>query len=251
MANENTPSKKSAAAKPAAKAAPAKAKPAPAKAKAPAQTAPSPKPSSEKAAPAKLAVAKPASVKAVPEAKTPKTTKPAAKPVPAKAASKPATRKPSAPRQITGDAPMAAAKKDAAQETFETVTTASNEAIKEGFEKSLSAINDFSAFQKDTVDAVISSATSTSKSIEELNAATLAFAKKSMEDGVAAAKTMAGAKSVQELIEIQADYTKSSLDAYLSEVNKASDLVSAMMKDSFKPINDRMVAAVEAMQSQR
>ncbi len=146
---------------------------------------------------------------------------------------------------------MAAAKKDAAQETFETVTTASNEAIKEGFEKSLSAINDFSAFQKDTVDAVISSATSTSKSIEELNASTLAFAKKSMEDGVAAAKTMAGAKSVQELIEIQADYTKSSLDAYLSEVNKASDLVSAMMKDSFKPLNDRMVAAVEAMQSQR
>lgn len=146
---------------------------------------------------------------------------------------------------------MAAAKKDAAQETFETVTTASNEAIKEGFEKSLSAINELSAFQKDTVDAVISSATTTSKSIEELNASTLAFAKKSMEDGVAAAKTMAGAKSVQELIEIQADYTKSSLDAYLSEVNKASDLVSAMMKDSFKPINDRMVAAVEAMQSQR
>jgi len=146
---------------------------------------------------------------------------------------------------------MAAAKKDAAQETFETVTTASNEAIKEGLEKSLSAMNDLSAFQKDTVDAVISSATSTSKSIEELNASTLAFAKKSMEDGVAAAKTMAGAKSVQELIEIQADYTKSSLDAYLSEVNKASDLVSSMMKDSFKPINDRMVAAVEAVQSQR
>lgn len=146
---------------------------------------------------------------------------------------------------------MAAAKKDAAQETFETVTTASNEAIKEGFEKSLSAINDFSAFQKDTVDAVIASATSTSKSIEELNASSLAFAKKSMEDGVAAAKTLAGAKSVQELIEIHADYTKSSLDAYLSEVNKASDLVSSMMKDSFKPLNDRMVAAVEAMQSQR
>jgi phasin family protein len=244
MANESTPAKKPATAKSAVKAAPAKAKPAAAKAKAPAK-----KPAPAKPVAAKTAPAKPAPVK------TPDTPNSAAKPVPAKAAPnsapKPATRKPSAPRQITGDAPMAAAKKDAAQETFETVTTASNEAIKEGFEKSLSAINDFSAFQKDTVDAVISSATSTSKSIEELNASTLAFAKKSMEDGVAAAKTMAGAKSVQELIEIQADYTKSSLDAYLSEVNKASDLVSAMMKDSFKPINDRMVAAVEAMQSQR
>ena len=146
---------------------------------------------------------------------------------------------------------MAAAKKDATQETFETVTAASNEAIKEGLEKSLSAVNEFSAFQKDTVDAVIASATTASKSIEELNSSAIAYAKKSMEDGVAAAKTMAGAKSVQELIEIQADYTKSSLDAYLSEVNKSSDLLSTLMKDSFKPLNDRMVAAVEALQSQR
>ncbi|MFW5660941.1 MAG: phasin family protein, partial [Oceanicaulis sp.] len=52
---------------------------------------------------------------------------------------------------------------------------------------------------------MIASATATSKSFEEMNASVMAFAKKSMEDGVAAAKTMAGAKSVQELIEIQAD----------------------------------------------
>ncbi|MEQ8405359.1 MAG: TIGR01841 family phasin [Oceanicaulis sp.] len=146
---------------------------------------------------------------------------------------------------------MAAAKKDAAKETFETVTAASNEAMKEGFEKSLNAMTEFSAFQKDTVDAVIATATATSKSLEEMNASALAFAKKSMEDGVAAAKTLAGAKSVQEMIEIHADYTKSTLDAYLSEVNKHSDLMSALMKDGFKPINDRMAAAVETLQSAR
>ena len=174
-----------------------------------------------------------------------------AKSAPAKPASKAKPSKPSAPRKYTGESPMAAAKKDAATQTFETVTSASNEAVKEGFEKSLNAINEFSAFQKDSVDAVIASATTATKSLEELNASTMAFAKKSMEDGVAAAKSMAGAKSVQELIELHADYTKSTLDAYLAEVNKSSDLVSTMVKDTFKPINDRMAAAVEAMQSQR
>ena len=173
------------------------------------------------------------------------------KPAPAKPASKPKTRTPSAPSKYSGEKSMAAAKKDAATQTFETVTTASNEAMKEGFEKSLNAVNEFSAFQKDSVDAVIASATTATKSLEELNASTMAYAKKSMEDGVAAAKSMAGAKSVQELIELQADYTKSTLDAYLAEVNKSSDLVSTMVKDTFKPINDRMSAAVEAMQSQR
>ncbi len=144
-----------------------------------------------------------------------------------------------------------AAKKDAAKETFETISVASNEAIKEGFEKSLAAFNDVSAFQKESVDAVIASATTATKSIEEINTSMVTFAKKSMEDSVSAAKSMAAAKSVQELIEIHADYTKSALDGYLAEMNKTNDLMSGMFKDSFKPLNDRMAAAVEMMQSQR
>lgn len=214
-----------------------------------AESAATAKPAGEKAhaQQAKLQTAR----KAAQKPKTEPKPEPKAKSAKARAKKPSSPRKPSAPRRYTGDSAMAAAKKDAAKETFETMTAASNEAVKEGFEKSLNAINEFSAFQKDTVDAVIASATATSKSIEEMNSATMAYAKKSMEDGVAAAKTMAGAKSVQELIEIQADYAKSSLDAYLSEVNKHTDLMSALVKDGFKPLNDRMAAAVEAMQSQR
>ncbi len=208
------------------------------------------------AAPAKKAaskkpVAKPAvkqAVKAVSPAKAAAPSAPRAK--------MPATRQPSPPRkyagQITGDTPMAtAAKKDFAKETIETFTSASNEALKEGFEKSLGAMSEFSAFQKDSVEAVIASATTTSKAIEELNALAVGYAKKSVEDGMSAAKSLASAKSVQEVIEIHADYTKSSLEAYLAEMNKVSDHVSAMVKDSMKPLNDRFAAAVEMMQSQR
>ena len=143
------------------------------------------------------------------------------------------------------------AAKNTAKDTIETMTTASNEAIKDGFEKSMKAVNDFSAFHKDSVDAVIASSTTAAKSLEELNAANLAYAKKSMEDSVAAAKSMAGAKSVQEVLEIQSDYAKSSLDAMMAEMNKNSDLMSNLVKDTFKPINDRFSAALELMQSQR
>lgn len=159
------------------------------------------------------------------------------------------TRKPSPPRKYSGAKAMTASK--TAKDTLDTMTAASNDAIKDGFEKSLNAVTEFSAFQKDTVDAVIASTTSTAKSLEELNAAAVAFAKKSMEDSVAAAKSMAGAKSVQEVLEIQSDYAKSSLDALMAEVNKNSDLMSNLVKESFKPINDRFSAALELMQSQR
>lgn len=185
---------------------------------------------------------------AKPAGKSPAGAKSEPKSVPAQAA-KP--RQPSSPRKITGDISMSNAKKDATAETLDKMSQASNKAVKEGFEKSLSALNDFSAFQKETVDAVIASANTTSKSLETLNANSIAFAKKSMEEGVSAAKSMSSAKSVQELIEIQADYTKSSLDAYLAEVNKATELMSSMFKDGFKPLNDRFAAAVEVAQSQR
>ena len=169
-----------------------------------------------------VAAAEPAKQSALPA-------KPVAK-APAKRAAKKTTgqskaRKPSPPRKYSGDKSMTATK-NTAKDTIETMTTASNEALKDGFEKSMNAVNEFSAFHKDSVDAVIASSTT-------------------------AAKSMAGAKSVQELIEIQSDYTKSSMDALLAEMNKSSDLMSSLFKDSFKPINERFSAALELMQSQR
>jgi phasin family protein len=176
---------------------------------------------------------------------------PKARPASARKTSGKTSRAPSPPRKFTGALAMANAKKDPAKEAIETVTAASHDAIKDSFEKSVNALNDFTAFQKDTVDAMIASATTTAKSVEEINTAAVAYAKKSMEESVAAAKTMAGAKSVQELIEVQSDYAKSAMDAYLAEVNRQSELMSDLMKQAFKPLNDRAAAAVELMQSQR
>ena len=41
-----------------------------------------------------------------------------------------------------------------------------------------------------------------------------------MEDHVAAAKSLTTAKSVQEVVELQTTFAKSSLEAYLAEMNK-------------------------------
>lgn len=221
----------------------------------PAETAEGAKPEAEKPV---VIVAK-AKPKAAPKTLTPKATQSKPDVAPAKKAApavkKPAPRKPSAPRKFTGtikgDSTMAAAKKDLAKETFETFTAASNDAVKDGIEKSLTAMNELNAFHKNSVEAVIASATTASKGFEELNALAAGYAKKSVEDSMSAAKALASAKSVQEVIEIHSDYTKASLEAYLAEVNKVSDHVSSMMKDSLKPLNERFAAAVELLQSQR
>ncbi|MCG8441432.1 MAG: TIGR01841 family phasin [Caulobacterales bacterium] len=144
-----------------------------------------------------------------------------------------------------------ATKVHTAEAAIETFANAGNKAFKENFEKAVSAFGDFNTFSKDNVEALVESVTKAGKGVEQINAAAMAYTKSTMEDGVAAAKKFASAKSVQEIVELQTDFAKSSLDTYIGEVNKMTDLVASTMKDTFKPINERVSAAVEFMQSNK
>ena len=138
-----------------------------------------------------------------------------------------------------------------ASEAFETMSIAGNKALKNGFEKAAEAFGDFNDFSKDNVDAFVASASTATKGAEKIGARVASYTKQSMEDGVATAKKVASVKSVQEFIELQSDFAKSSLDTYIGEVNKLADLYASSIKDAMKPLNDRMTAAVELMQAQR
>ena len=135
--------------------------------------------------------------------------------------------------------------------TMEAMTAATNDTFKEGFEKTLKAVNEATAFHKDTVEAVIASATVTGKGLETVTTNAAAYAKSAMEEGVAASKALSSAKSLQEIFEIQSSYAKSAMDTYLAELNKTSDLMSGLVKDGAKPLNTRFAAVVELAQSQR
>mgnify|MGYP003122744666 CR=1 FL=1 len=224
---------------PAAKAAKTDAKPA--QAKKPAAAKASAEPAAVKAAPVTKKAA-PATKKAAPAAK--KTAKKSAKKSPAR---KPAKSK-SSPKK---DTIMNNAQTTAVNETIEKITAAGNEAFKEGFEKSLKSVNEINSFAKDNVDAVIASATAAGKNAETLNANAVAYAKNSMESAVAATKALTTAKSVQDMIEVQTDFVKSSMDMFLGELNKTTDLYAGAVKEVAKPINERLSASVEMVQSAR
>ena len=144
---------------------------------------------------------------------------------------------------------MAAA--ETVKNTVEQFTTAGNVAFKDAVEKSLTQLNEFNSHSKKNLEAVIASVTASTKGAEALGAQAMAYSKKAVEDHVTAAKTLSGAKSVQEVIELQTTYAKSALDAYIAEVSKMSDIVSSSMKDAVKPLNERVTAAVERLQAAR
>ena len=127
---------------------------------------------------------------------------------------------------------MAAA--ETAKSTVEQFTAASNVAFKEGVEKSLSAMNELNAHSKKNLEAIVASATASAKGAEALGAQAMAFSKAVFDTQVTAAKSLAGAKSVQEVVELQTAFAKSALETYMSQFGKMSDTVSSSMKESMR-----------------
>ena len=144
---------------------------------------------------------------------------------------------------------MAAAQ--SAKSTVEQITNAGNSAFKDAGDKSLTALNDVNAHSKKNLEAVIASVTAAAKGAEALTTETLAYSKTAMENQVAAAKSLSGVKSVQELFELQSSFAKSAMESYMTQMGKVSEIMTASMKDAVKPINERVTATVEAFQAAR
>ena len=144
---------------------------------------------------------------------------------------------------------MAAA--ETVKNTVEQFTTAGNTAFKDAIEKSLAGLNEANAHSKKNLEAVIASVTAATKGAEALGAQATAYSKKAVEANVAAAKSLSGAKSIQEVVELQTSFAKSALEAYMAELSKMGEIVQASVKDSIKPLNERVTAAVEKLQAVR
>jgi phasin family protein len=138
---------------------------------------------------------------------------------------------------------------EGANAAFEQATAASREAFRENVDRSLAAMSELSAFSKQNIEAVIASATATQKGMEALSARAVAFSKTAMENHVAAAKSLMTSKSVQEFVEKQTEYARSSFDAYMAELNNISDVWAGVAKSAMQPINERVGAVTEFIQS--
>jgi phasin family protein len=144
---------------------------------------------------------------------------------------------------------MAATGAETLKSTVDQFTTAGNQAFKDSIEKSLTALGEANANSKKNLEAVVASVTAATKGAEALGAQSMAYSKKAMEDHVAATKSLTGAKSVQEVVELQTAYAKSAFEAYIAQMTKASETVSASVKECFQPINERVTALVEKIQA--
>jgi phasin family protein len=145
-----------------------------------------------------------------------------------------------------------------AQAAGKTAKTAADQAAAFGkptfmdtVETSLNNFTEISAVSKRNMEALTDSFNAASQGAQALGAQAVAYSKKAFEDQVAVSKSLAAAKTVQEAMDIQADFAKQAIDGYLAELNRWTDTFTATAKSTFKPINERVTATVEQLQATR
>lgn len=150
----------------------------------------------------------------------------------------------------TKSAKAKAPKAEAFQETIETASKASQAAMQDGFDKVVDSAGEFNNHVKANAEAVVESFTITGKGVEAINTEATTYAKTALENSVATAKALAGAKSLQEMVELQTNFAKSAVETYLAQVTTLTGLTSGLVKDAAKPINDRAQVVAELVQNQ-
>jgi phasin family protein len=140
---------------------------------------------------------------------------------------------------------------DKAAATAEYAFANGAEAFKTGFEKAIKNYDAVLGYGKDTAEAVMKSATVAGKGVESLNNELYAYSKQSLEDSITATKAIMGSKSLHEAFEYQSDYAKSAFESYIGELTKFGELFTATAKDSFAPLQGRVEAWLDVVQTTR
>ena len=151
------------------------------------------------------------------------------------------------------------------KETLETVVKASADAASKGYEKAVALTKDhvetaskvhtaaFRSYEdavtlgRDNLDAVVRAGTILTRGLQDIGKLVVGLTQETVEETVAASRQMMGAKSLKEVIDLQAGLARSNLDKVLEEGARLSDLSVKLAEEAFAPLGERLTATVERL----
>ena len=119
------------------------------------------------------------------------------------------------------------------------------ESARERAEEFAKGYDKFGLGGKETVEAWIAAGNAYAKGMEAMNAEFMAFTKQMVEDNVTTARKVMGAKTLQEMVDLQTQFARTSMDGFMAEGTKMGELAAKVAQDTAAPINSRMTAVVE------
>lgn len=145
------------------------------------------------------------------------------------------------------------------QDTVEAVIKAGEDAAK-GYENAVAATkvqaekasaaafkgyDDMAAVGKQTLDAYVKSGTVFAKGFELFSKEVLAFTQLSFESSTLAAQALINAKSLQEVVDLQTEYSRKSFDTVVEESGKLTEISMGVANKAMEPIKVQVDQNVE------
>jgi phasin family protein len=130
-------------------------------------------------------------------------------------------------------------------ETIDSALHSGAETMKDSFEKAAKSYDQFMSFGKENADAVMKCATAAGKGIETINSEVFAYARRSLEESIAATKAVIGSKSLDEAFQRQSEYGKAAFETYIDQLARVGELTMASAKDATSPLQARVAALAD------
>ena len=104
-------------------------------------------------------------------------------------------------------------------------------------------VKGFEEFQKvgkGGFEAAVRSFGEMNKGFQAIAAEFTDYSKKAFEDSTRAFEQLAGAKSVEQAVEIQSQYAKKAYETHMAEMSKLGEMYVGLAKDAYKPVEVAM-----------
>jgi phasin family protein len=137
------------------------------------------------------------------------------------------------------------ASSDAASKAYDQVLTAARDTVQKTFPQATARFDELAGFQRANMEALFSASSVAMKGVESACEEMLAFNRQTIEDGVANAKKLLECRTVQDLIETQAETTRLQIEHMLAHGTKVTDIALKMAGDIAAPLQDRFSQAAE------
>ena len=125
--------------------------------------------------------------------------------------------------------------------TVEQIQAKAKEAMDQGA-KSLEEVN---SFNRGNLEALVEAGRVAAKGVEEMTAQVVEIGKKNAEATTAALRSFTGAKSANELFQLQSDFARTQFDKFVADGSKLTEMFVKFAGETFEPISNRFAVAAD------
>jgi phasin family protein len=133
----------------------------------------------------------------------------------------------------------------AAAKSYEDAFEMTKEQVNKASENFFRGYDDMATFGKDTVEAMFASSTLFAKGFEAMGREWMGYCQTSLDSNVDIAKQALACKTLQDVVDLQSGYAKTSFDKLMTEGTKLSEMGMKVASEATQPLQARVNRAAE------